>query len=228
MLLDSGIIACLAMIAIILSWFCPDCCLEAHSKRHAHILIVLQLGCRTLNRGTLHTVLPPALMEVPQLLDPCLVLRRNCAFLISCGLFLPQARLLKELEHKMTRESLHRQQLDLLKTSSMERLLEDVKQKEQHLQLLAEEAERAARRGQLQRKKTERELRQVTPGRGSNTWKAGQAATAEPCHSSRLFHASQAPQGSASPPSSLLGPPRKWKYVCPPWAMDCSSCLCER
>ncbi|KAK1338126.1 hypothetical protein QTO34_001236 [Cnephaeus nilssonii] len=72
-----------------------------------------------------------------------------------------QARLLKELEHKMTRESLHRQQLDLLKTSSMERLLEDVEQKEQHLQLLAEEAERAARRGQLQRKKTERELRQM-------------------------------------------------------------------
>ncbi|XP_059555740.1 coiled-coil domain-containing protein 162-like [Myotis daubentonii] len=72
-----------------------------------------------------------------------------------------QARLLKELEHKTTQESLHRQQLDLLKTSSMERLLEDVEQKEQHLQLLAEEAERAARLGQLQRKKTERELRQM-------------------------------------------------------------------
>ncbi|XP_070274059.1 uncharacterized protein [Myotis yumanensis] len=72
-----------------------------------------------------------------------------------------QARLLEELEHKTTQESLHRQQLDLLKTSSMERLLEDVEQKEQHLQLLAEEAERAARLGQLQRKKTERELRQM-------------------------------------------------------------------
>ncbi|XP_015428202.1 PREDICTED: coiled-coil domain-containing protein 162 [Myotis davidii] len=72
-----------------------------------------------------------------------------------------QARLLKELEHKTTQESLHRQQLDLLKTSSMERLLEDVEQKEQHLQLLAGEAERAARLGQLQRRKTERELRQM-------------------------------------------------------------------
>lgn len=89
------------------------------------------------------------------------MLRRNCAFLVSFGLFLPQARLLKELEHKTTQESLHRQQLDLLKTSSMKRLLEDVEQKEQHLKLLAEEAERAARLGQLQRKKTERELRQV-------------------------------------------------------------------
>lgn len=79
----------------------------------------------------------------------------------------------------MTQESLHRQQLDLLKTSSMERLLEDVEQKEQHLQLLAEEAERAARRGQLQRRKTERELQQVTPVRGSHNWEAGQAATAE-------------------------------------------------
>lgn len=77
----------------------------------------------------------------------------------------------------------------------MERLLEDVEQKEQHLQLLAEEAERAARLGQLQRKKSERELRQVTPVRGSNNWKAGQAATQSPvCHSSRLFHASHAPK----------------------------------
>lgn len=76
----------------------------------------------------------------------------------------------------------------------MERLLEDVEQKEQHLQLLAEEAERAARLGQLQRRKTERELRQVTPATGSNNLKAGQAATAEPCHSSRLFHASHAPK----------------------------------
>lgn len=48
-LLGCGIIACLAMIAITLSCFCPHCCLEAPSKCHAHILMVLQLGCRTVN-----------------------------------------------------------------------------------------------------------------------------------------------------------------------------------
>ncbi|XP_039725921.1 uncharacterized protein LOC120608203 [Pteropus medius] len=72
-----------------------------------------------------------------------------------------QAQLLKELEHRVTREALHRQQLDLLKTSSMEKLLEDVEQKEQHLRILTEEAERASKLGQLQRKKTQREVQQM-------------------------------------------------------------------
>ena len=49
--------------------------------------------------------------------------------------FLPQAQLLKELEHRVTQEALHRQQLDLMKASSMEKLLKDVQQKEQVLLL---------------------------------------------------------------------------------------------
>ncbi|KAB0401166.1 hypothetical protein E2I00_011376 [Balaenoptera physalus] len=72
-----------------------------------------------------------------------------------------QAQLLKELEHRVTQEALHQQQLDLMKTSSMEKLLEDVEQKEQHLQLLTEEAKRASQLGQLQQKKIQRELRQM-------------------------------------------------------------------
>lgn len=72
-----------------------------------------------------------------------------------------QGQLLKELEHRVTQEALHRQQLDLMKTSSMEKLLEDVEQKEQHLQLLTEEAERASKLGQLQQKKIQRELQQM-------------------------------------------------------------------
>ncbi|XP_020946494.1 putative uncharacterized protein C6orf183 homolog isoform X8 [Sus scrofa] len=71
-----------------------------------------------------------------------------------------KGQLLKELEHRVTQEALHRQQLDLMKTSSMEKLLEDVEQKEQHLQLLTEEAERASKLGQLQQKKIQRELQQ--------------------------------------------------------------------
>uniref|UniRef100_A0A8C5KR80 Coiled-coil domain containing 162 n=1 Tax=Jaculus jaculus TaxID=51337 RepID=A0A8C5KR80_JACJA len=75
-----------------------------------------------------------------------------------------QAQLLRELEHRVTQESVTRQQLDVIKTSRMEKLLEDVEQKGQQLQLLTEEAERASKLGQLQRKKLGRELRQVSPG----------------------------------------------------------------
>uniref|UniRef100_A0A8C0X0L6 Coiled-coil domain-containing protein 162 n=1 Tax=Castor canadensis TaxID=51338 RepID=A0A8C0X0L6_CASCN len=72
-----------------------------------------------------------------------------------------QAQLLKELEYRVTQDAVTRQQLDIIKTSSMEKLLEDVGQKEQQLQLLTEEAERASKLGQLQRKKIERELHQM-------------------------------------------------------------------
>uniref|UniRef100_A0A8D2D734 Coiled-coil domain-containing protein 162 n=1 Tax=Sciurus vulgaris TaxID=55149 RepID=A0A8D2D734_SCIVU len=70
-----------------------------------------------------------------------------------------QAQLLKELQHRVTQETLTRQQLDVIKTTSMEKLLEDVGQKEQQLQLLTEEAKRASKLGQLQRRKMERDLR---------------------------------------------------------------------
>ncbi|XP_054943549.1 coiled-coil domain-containing protein 162-like isoform X8 [Physeter macrocephalus] len=80
-----------------------------------------------------------------------------------------KAQLLKELDHRVTQEALHRQQLDLMKIASMEKLLEDVEQQEQHLQLLTEEAKRASKLGQLQQKKIQGELRQVTPVRGSKS-----------------------------------------------------------
>uniref|UniRef100_A0A8C6EUI7 Coiled-coil domain-containing protein 162-like n=1 Tax=Marmota marmota marmota TaxID=9994 RepID=A0A8C6EUI7_MARMA len=72
-----------------------------------------------------------------------------------------QAQLLKELEHRVTQEAVTRQQLDVIKTSSMAKLLEEVGHKEQQLQLLTEEAERASKLGQLQRRKMERDLRQT-------------------------------------------------------------------
>ncbi|XP_045400100.1 uncharacterized protein LOC123633144 isoform X4 [Lemur catta] len=72
-----------------------------------------------------------------------------------------QAQWLKELEHRVTQEALTRQQLDVMKTSSMEKLLEDVGQKEQQLQLLTEEAERASKLGRLQQKRMRRELQQM-------------------------------------------------------------------
>ncbi|XP_072594559.1 uncharacterized protein [Vulpes vulpes] len=72
-----------------------------------------------------------------------------------------QAQLLRELQHRVAQEARHRQQMDLMKTSSMEKLLEDVEQKKQHLQLLTEAAERASKLGQLQQKRIQRELRQT-------------------------------------------------------------------
>uniref|UniRef100_A0A2K5EWT7 Coiled-coil domain containing 162 n=1 Tax=Aotus nancymaae TaxID=37293 RepID=A0A2K5EWT7_AOTNA len=63
-----------------------------------------------------------------------------------------QAQLLKELKHRVTQDALTQQEPDFMKTSSMEKLLEDVGQKEQQLQLLSEEAERASKLGQLHTK----------------------------------------------------------------------------
>ncbi|XP_011831343.1 PREDICTED: coiled-coil domain-containing protein 162 [Mandrillus leucophaeus] len=72
-----------------------------------------------------------------------------------------QAQLLKELEHRATQEALTQEQLHFMKTSRMEKLLEDVGQKEQQLQLLSKEAERASKLGQLQQKKMKRDLHQM-------------------------------------------------------------------
>ncbi|XP_040584075.1 uncharacterized protein LOC101831404 isoform X2 [Mesocricetus auratus] len=72
-----------------------------------------------------------------------------------------QAQLLRELEHRVTQDSVTRQQLEVIKTSGMEKLLEDVERKEQQLQLLSAEAERASKLGQLQWKRMDRDLQQM-------------------------------------------------------------------
>ncbi|CAO2627889.1 Coiled-coil domain-containing protein 162 [Lemmus lemmus] len=72
-----------------------------------------------------------------------------------------QAQLLRELEHRVTQDSVTQQQLEIIRTSGMEKLLEDVEQKEQQLQLLTEEAQRASKLGQLQWKKMDRDLQQM-------------------------------------------------------------------
>ncbi|XP_036025159.1 LOW QUALITY PROTEIN: uncharacterized protein LOC118570606 [Onychomys torridus] len=72
-----------------------------------------------------------------------------------------QAQLLRELGHRVTQDSVTRQQVESLKTSGLQKLLEDVEQKEHQLQLLTEEAERASRLGQLQWRKMGRDLQQM-------------------------------------------------------------------
>ncbi|XP_043856794.1 uncharacterized protein LOC122753467 [Dromiciops gliroides] len=72
-----------------------------------------------------------------------------------------QKQMLKEFEYKMTHETLNRQKLDVMKTSRMEKLLEDMEKKEQRLCLLTEEAERSSKMGQLQQKKIKKEMQQI-------------------------------------------------------------------
>lgn len=165
------------------------------NARLADVLVVLllsgwqrteQLGCITLNGGLLHIVLPlgpyGADGRVGQSLLPYLVLRRKTVFVVfPLVFFLPQAQLLKELEHRVTQEALHWQQLDFLKTCRMEKLLEDVGQKEQQLQRITEEADRASKLSQLQRKEIQREVRQVTPERRSSHSKSQSGSTSHSC-----------------------------------------------
>lgn len=166
-----------------------------------------------LNPGTLHTILPLGFNWG----DSCVGQRFiPSAETVCLSHFLPQAQLLKELEHRVAQEALHRQQLDLMKASSMEKLLKDVQQKEQHLQLLTEDAKRASKLGQLQQKKIQRELRQVTPVRGSKSGRTSQSG----------FHLVLStpllPPQWYSLPRSLPGTAGKWKYL---YLGDCSSCL---
>ncbi|CAM5100514.1 unnamed protein product [Eretmochelys imbricata] len=72
-----------------------------------------------------------------------------------------QKHLLQEVEHRMTQEARSRQQLDVMKAANMEKMLEDMGQKEQRLQCLTEDAEKSSRIVQLQQKRIKKEMRQI-------------------------------------------------------------------
>ncbi|XP_074803677.1 coiled-coil domain-containing protein 162-like [Natator depressus] len=72
-----------------------------------------------------------------------------------------QKHLLQEVEHRMTQEARSRQQLDVMKAANMEKMLEDMGQKEQKLQCLTEDAEKSSRIVQLQQKRIKKEMRQI-------------------------------------------------------------------
>ncbi|KAG6934645.1 coiled-coil domain containing 162, partial [Chelydra serpentina] len=61
----------------------------------------------------------------------------------------------------MTQEARSRQQLDVMKAANMEKMLEDMGQKEQRLQCLTEDAEKSSRIVQLQQKQIKKEMRQI-------------------------------------------------------------------
>uniref|UniRef100_A0A8C0HAC8 Coiled-coil domain-containing protein 162 n=1 Tax=Chelonoidis abingdonii TaxID=106734 RepID=A0A8C0HAC8_CHEAB len=73
-----------------------------------------------------------------------------------------QKHLLQEVEHRMTQEARSRQQLDVMKAANVEKMLEDMGQKEQRLQCLTEDAEKSSKIMQLQQKRIKKEMRQVS------------------------------------------------------------------
>ncbi|XP_069092706.1 uncharacterized protein [Pleurodeles waltl] len=72
-----------------------------------------------------------------------------------------QKQLLTETEHRLSQENRSRQHLDHMKAASMEKLLEDIGDKEQRLQSLAEEAEKSSKWNHLQQNKVKKEIRQI-------------------------------------------------------------------
>ncbi|XP_059501211.1 uncharacterized protein LOC125452245 [Stegostoma tigrinum] len=69
--------------------------------------------------------------------------------------------LLKEYEHKASQELKNRQQLDIVKASNMEQLLNDMEEKEQRFHLLSAELERSSKMAQIQHNKIDKEIKQV-------------------------------------------------------------------
>nr|XP_034965162.1 uncharacterized protein LOC118082199 isoform X6 [Zootoca vivipara] len=72
-----------------------------------------------------------------------------------------QGHLLQEVEHRMNQEVHRKQQLDLIKTANLEKMLESLGERELRLQCLTEETERSSKIRQLQGEKVKKEIQQV-------------------------------------------------------------------
>ncbi|XP_053138734.1 coiled-coil domain-containing protein 162-like [Hemicordylus capensis] len=72
-----------------------------------------------------------------------------------------QGHLLQEAKHKMSQEVHKRQQLDLIKTANLEKMLGNLEEREQRLQCLTEEAEKSSEIRQLQEKKIKKGIQQI-------------------------------------------------------------------
>ncbi|XP_077145694.1 uncharacterized protein LOC143807719 isoform X2 [Ranitomeya variabilis] len=72
-----------------------------------------------------------------------------------------QKQLLNESEHRQSQETKKRQQLDNIKSASMDKLMGDIEDKEHRLRSLTEETERASKMGLLQESKIRKEVKQI-------------------------------------------------------------------
>nr|XP_025040495.1 coiled-coil domain-containing protein 162-like [Pelodiscus sinensis] len=69
--------------------------------------------------------------------------------------------LLWEVECRLTQEARSRQQLDVIKAANIEKMMENMGQKEQRLRCLTEDAEKSSKIVQLQQKRIKKEMRQI-------------------------------------------------------------------
>uniref|UniRef100_A0A8D2J5N7 Uncharacterized protein n=1 Tax=Varanus komodoensis TaxID=61221 RepID=A0A8D2J5N7_VARKO len=72
-----------------------------------------------------------------------------------------QEYLLQEAKHKMNQEALKRQQLDQIRTTNLERMLENLRERELSMQGLSEDTAKLLKQKQLEGKKAKREIQQV-------------------------------------------------------------------
>ncbi|XP_043924848.1 uncharacterized protein LOC122799665 [Protopterus annectens] len=72
-----------------------------------------------------------------------------------------QKQLLKEFEHRVSQEARSRQQLDNVKMATMERVFEDMEEKEHQLRALTDEHEKQSKMSHFQQTKIEKEIRQI-------------------------------------------------------------------
>lgn len=85
----------------------------------------------------------------------------SCVLQISL-VFYAKGHLLQEVEHRMNQEVHRKQQLDLIKTANLEKMLESLGERELRLQCLTEETERSSKIRQLQGGKVKKEIQQVS------------------------------------------------------------------
>ncbi|KAG9493346.1 hypothetical protein GDO78_001317 [Eleutherodactylus coqui] len=72
-----------------------------------------------------------------------------------------QKQFQNESEHRHSQETKKRQQLDSIKSASMDKLLENIEEKEQRLHSLTKETERSSKMGLLQQSKIRKEVKQI-------------------------------------------------------------------
>ncbi|CAM4534930.1 unnamed protein product, partial [Caretta caretta] len=137
---------------------------DENTRLHELVCKLKVLSCwkQTIQNAQLSVKLRNAEKEALQNKEECL----NAKMLAEQEVFLFRQQLvakhlLQEVEHRMTQEARSRQQLDVMKAANMEKMLEDMGQKEQRLQCLTEDAEKSSRIVQLQQKRIKKEMRQI-------------------------------------------------------------------
>ncbi|CAM4545860.1 unnamed protein product [Caretta caretta] len=137
---------------------------DENTRLHELVCKLKVLSCwkQTIQNAQLSVKLRNAEKEALQNKEECL----NAKMLAEQEVFLFRQQLvakhlLQEVEHRMTQEARSRQQLDVMKAANMEKMLEDMGQKEQRLQCLTEDAEKSSRIVQLQQKWIKKEMRQI-------------------------------------------------------------------